>query len=84
MFEILIKIPGKAESKGKLVPGVYRVGSGPASHLQLDTPAVSGRHAQFIVSETNLKVVDMVTISSTDASLGSQAVQSQIMWSFMW
>ncbi|MCK5845225.1 MAG: Flp pilus assembly complex ATPase component TadA [Victivallales bacterium] len=65
MFEILIKTPGSPESKGKLVPGVYRVGSSPASHLQLESPSVSARHAQFIVSEIGLKVADMESANGT-------------------
>lgn len=65
MYQIIIKIPGKADSTGKLVPGVYRIGSSPASHIQIERDSVSSRHAQFIVSETDLKVVDMGSSNGT-------------------
>lgn len=65
MYEIKIKIPGKQESDGKLVPGVYRIGSSPASHIQIERDSVSSRHAQFNVSETSLKVTDMGSSNGT-------------------
>ena len=59
MYDIIIKEPGKPEEEVKLVPGTYRIGTSPASHIQLTSSKVSPRHAQLIVSETNLKVIDV-------------------------
>lgn len=59
MFEILIRMPGQQEAVGKLVPGAYRVGSSPASHIQFPRPDVSPKHCQFIVTEDSLKVMDL-------------------------
>ncbi|MBN1865040.1 MAG: Flp pilus assembly complex ATPase component TadA [Victivallales bacterium] len=65
MYEIQIKIPGQPDSTGKLVPGVYRLGSSPASHIQIQRDTVSSRHAQFIVGESSLKVADMGSSNGT-------------------
>lgn len=65
MFEIIIKIPGKGDMLGKLVPGAYRVGSSPASHIQLPRPEISGQHAQFIVSDDSFKIIDTNSSNGT-------------------
>jgi pilus assembly protein CpaF len=65
MFEIIIKQPGKGDALGKLVPGIYRVGSSPASHIQLARPEISGQHAQFIVTESLMKVIDLGSSNGT-------------------
>ena len=65
MYKIKIKIPDQEENEGKLIPGIYRVGSSPASHLQIDRPSVSGKHAQIIVTETALKVADLDSSNGT-------------------
>ena len=79
MFDILIKTPGQSENKGRLVPGVYRVGSSPASHLQLNRPSVSAKHAQFTVTETSLTVSDMGGLNGTfvdGAKIGVSPVEA--------
>jgi pilus assembly protein CpaF len=65
MFEILIKQKGHGESVGKLVPGVYRVGSSPAAHIQLNQTGISGQHCQFIIKDETLKIVDMGSTNGT-------------------
>ncbi len=65
MYEILIKIPGQPDSTGKLVPGSYRIGSSPASHIQIQRETVSARHALFVVGERSLKVADMGSSKGT-------------------
>ena len=65
MFEILIRMPGHAEALGKLVPGVYRVGSSPANHIQLPRPEISQRHCQFTVTEHSLSVLDLGSSNGT-------------------
>ena len=79
MYEIIIKIPDKGESSGKLVPGVYRIGSSPASHIQIERPSVSARHAQFIVSESSIKVADMGSSNGTtvdESPIGEEPVSA--------
>lgn len=59
MYEILIKIPGREEVKARLIPGTYRVGSSPASHLTLQAAGILPRHCQLIVTENDLKIADL-------------------------
>ena len=59
MYEILIKIPGKEEVKARLVPGTYRVGSSPASHLTLQAAGILPRHCQLTATENDLKITDL-------------------------
>ncbi len=65
MYEIIIKVPGMADNGGKLPTGVYMVGSGPACHLQIERPSISKRHAQFVVSDHNIRVSDMGSETGT-------------------
>jgi len=65
MFNIKIKIPNQPENEGKLVPGVYRVGSSPASHIQIERPSISGKHAQFNVTPTGIKITDLESSNGT-------------------
>ncbi len=71
MFEIIISQPGQGDALGKLAPGSYIVGSDPQSHIQLDLPEVSSRHAQFIVRDNVLYVIDLNSSNGTyvDGSL---------------
>jgi pilus assembly protein CpaF len=81
MYEIIIKVTEKEESTGKLVPGVYRIGSSPASHIQIERPAVSSRHAQFIVSESSIKVADMGSSNGTTIDgipVGEEPVEADV------
>jgi pilus assembly protein CpaF len=65
MYDIIIREPGKVEEEAKLVPGTYRIGTSPASHIQLSSSQVSPRHAQFIVTETHIKVIDVGSLTGT-------------------
>ncbi len=65
MYEILIKLPDKAQTVGQLVPGVYRIGKSPASHILLDRPEVSSRHAVLHVKEDGLAIVDAGSTNGT-------------------
>lgn len=81
MFLITIKQPDKAETTAKLIPGVYRVGSSPASHIQFHRPEISGRHAQFIVTETSMKLLDQGSSNGTlldGVKIGSEPVEAPI------
>ena len=65
MYRIKIKIPGQKDNEGKLIPGIYRVGSSPASHIQIERPSISPRHMQLAVTDTGIKVMDMDSTSGT-------------------
>ncbi len=65
MYEIVISQPGQGDALGKLAPGSYIVGSGEQSHIQLELPEVSSRHAQFIVRDNVLYVIDLNSSNGT-------------------
>lgn len=58
MFEILIDLPGKSQTVGRLVNGVYRVGSSPAAHIQIDRDEISARHAILTVTDDSVTLQD--------------------------
>ncbi len=65
MYKILIKQPEKKDAEAKLVPGAYRIGSSPASHIQFNCPEISSRHAQIFVSESSVKIADCGSSNGT-------------------
>jgi len=65
MYEIIIKQPGQQGMVGKLAPGNYRVGSGQDCHIQLQSPAISAHHAQFIITADEFKVIDLGSTNGT-------------------
>jgi pilus assembly protein CpaF len=58
MFEILIELPGKPQTVGRLVKGVYRIGSSPAAHIQIDRAEISARHAILTVTDDDVTLAD--------------------------
>jgi pilus assembly protein CpaF len=58
MYEIVIKLPQRPETVGKLVVGNYRIGSSPAAHIQINRPDVSARHALLSVKKDGCFVQD--------------------------
>ncbi|MHB9138068.1 MAG: ATPase, T2SS/T4P/T4SS family [Victivallaceae bacterium] len=65
MFEVIIKQPGQNELRGKLVPGAYIIGSGGSCHIQLSRPEISNRHAQLILKDNMLKIMDLGSSNGT-------------------
>jgi pilus assembly protein CpaF len=81
MFSVVIKQPDKADAKAKLVPGVYRLGSSPASHIQFNRPEVSAKHALMTVSDTSLKIADAGSSNGTfvdDQRIGLEPVEASV------
>ena len=81
MFSVVIKQPDKADSKARLVPGVYRLGSSPASHIQFNRPEVSAKHALMTVSDNLLKIADAGSSNGTfvdDQRVGSEPVEASV------
>lgn len=78
MFEIIIKQPGKKDAKGKLIPGVYRVGSEQACHIQFQRPEISKVHARLTVSDKLIKIEDMQSSNGTflDGKKINEAVEA--------
>ena len=65
MFEIIIKQPGQNELRGKLNSGAYIVGSGGSCHIQISRPEISSRHAQLVLKDNMLKVMDLGSSNGT-------------------
>ena len=56
MYVITINCEGCEPFEAKLMPGIYRVGSSPACHLQISGNGIAARHCQLIVTENSLRV----------------------------
>ena len=56
MYEILIINPAGEEYPGQLQDGVYRVGSSPASHIQLSGEGIASQHCRLILKNGELYV----------------------------
>ncbi len=65
MYEIVIKQPGKREMKGKLPSGAFIVGAAPDCHIPIDRPEISGHHAQLLIKDNTLKVIDLNSSNGT-------------------
>ena len=59
MPEIILVLPGYEEAELSLFPGIYRVGSSPASHIALQEESIQPRHCRLEVSEKGIKVFDL-------------------------
>ncbi|NQZ69590.1 MAG: Flp pilus assembly complex ATPase component TadA, partial [Lentisphaeria bacterium] len=65
MFEINIIKPDEPMTTASLQPGIYRIGKSPASHIQLNSPEVSSRHAVLNVQEGSVTVSDVGSTNGT-------------------
>ena len=84
MPDIILKIPGYKESRIQLIPGVYRVGSSPASHISLKDSSVHPRHCRFEVTADQIMVFDLCGETflngKTICSNGNPFVPGDILW----
>ena len=65
MTKITIRQTGKAPVQGSLPNGAYLIGAGKNCHIPLDSPDVSGRHAQLTVSDNAITVMDLGSSNGT-------------------
>ncbi|MDD3885919.1 MAG: ATPase, T2SS/T4P/T4SS family [Victivallaceae bacterium] len=65
MLELVIHLPDSPDRAAKLSPGAYLVGSGPECHIRLQRPEISARHAQIIVRENGITVMDFGSRNGT-------------------
>ncbi len=65
MFEMIIRIPERPETMGRLAPGSYRIGSSPACHIQIHLPEVSSRHAMLVVAPESIVIEDLGSTNGT-------------------
>ena len=65
MIDITVRLPGVPEASAALGNGTYLIGSGEECHIRLPRPDISRRHAQLIVSEHSLALMDMGSSNGT-------------------
>ena len=65
MYDIVIRIPENEPVTGQLGNGIYIVGSGADSHIQLDAGGISPRHCQLTVEDGGIKVMDLGSNTGT-------------------
>lgn len=70
MLEIVIHQPGSADGVAKLENGAYLIGSGPECHIRINRPEVSSRHAQMIVHDNRMTVMDLGSRNGTFSGEG--------------
>ena len=59
MPDIVLQLPGKPDTEISLIPGAYRVGSSPASHIMIRDKSVQPRHCRLEVSGQGIHVFDL-------------------------
>ena len=65
MIQIIIHQPGQPDAAAQLAPGAYLIGSGKECQIRLPRPEISGRHAQFVVRDHSLVVMDLGSSNGT-------------------
>lgn len=84
MPDIILKVSGRKDTEIKLISGIYRVGSSPASHILLKDATVQPRHCRFEVSGENIMVFDLCGETFLNGknicSTGSPFVPGDILW----
>ena len=65
MIELTIRQPGSAPMKATLPNGAYLIGAGRNSHIRLDQPDISGRHAQLVVTDGAINIMDLGSSNGT-------------------
>ena len=76
MFELVIRIPERPEAVGRLAPGSYRIGSSAASHIQINLPEVSSRHAMLTVGDGGVTIEDLG--STNGVFVGDQRIRGSV------
>lgn len=66
MIQLVIQIPGAPPAAAQLAPGAYLAGSSRECQIRLNRPEVSGRHAQFVVRDHALLVMDLGSSNGTE------------------
>ena len=71
MIDIIVRIPGAPEASATLGNGTYLIGSGEECHIRLPRPDISRRHAQMIVNDHSVTVMDMGSSNGTTLDDGT-------------
>ena len=73
MIEISISIPGDPQASAVLENGAYIIGASNSCHIPLTAAGVSRRHAQLIVSDNKITIMDLGSSNGTRVN-GGEAI----------
>ena len=65
MIQIIIYRPGMRPATAKLENAAYLIGSAPDCHIRLERPEISAYHAQLIVQNSRIQVMDLGSSNGT-------------------
>ena len=65
MIELTIRQTGSGPMQATLPNGAYLIGAGRNCHIRLDQPDISGRHAQLVVSDGAINIMDLGSSNGT-------------------
>ena len=65
MIQIIISSPGKCPASASLDNAAYLIGSAPDCHIRLDRPEISAYHAQLIVQNSRVQLMDLGSSNGT-------------------
>ena len=71
MIDIIVRLPGAPDAGAALSNGSYLIGAGKECHIRLPRPDISGRHAQLIVNDRSITVMDMGSSNGTTLGDGT-------------
>ena len=77
MTDLTVRLPGVPEAGATLGNGTYLIGSGEECHIRLPRPDISRRHAQLIISDRSVTIMDMGSSNGTMLSDGTMLYPHQ-------
>ena len=65
MIELTIRQTGSGPMQATLPNGAYLIGAGRNCHIRLEQPDISGRHAQLVVTDGAINIMDLGSSNGT-------------------
>ena len=80
MIELTIRQMGSQPMQATLPNGAYLIGAGKNCHICLEQPDISSRHAQLIVSDSAVNIMDLGSSNGTFIGKSPDAILSNRMY----
>ena len=77
MIDIIVRLPGSPDAGAALSNGSYLIGAGKECHIRVPRPDISGRHAQLIVNDRSVTIMDMGSSNGTTLGDGTPLYPNQ-------
>ena len=74
MVKLTVYRPGESALEAKLNTGAYVIGASKDCHVRIDRPDISGRHAQVIIRDNKIIIMDLG--SSNGTFIGNDQIYS--------